>query len=141
MPLTESYFVQLLQLALRLDREGRFDEFSQQHGDIGDLILSDDGTFEALCASNDYVVFIHQLLDCWIDSKQHPYTDVPDEEWPEIGESLINDIRHQRIPSHPLWEFIWTLRCTQCGEWTKNIGSAFTCPKCNATMEFRIPKE
>jgi hypothetical protein len=139
-PHTQYAFLELLRRAVRDYREGRFQENVTTYPDMSDIGLSDDGSFEALCNRNNYVQFIHELIDCWVDSSSHPeaYPNVPADEWVDIASSLLDDVENSRVPSHPLWNFIWTLRCDRCHGVTQLCDDRFHCDACDHISVFRM---
>ena len=141
--MTAPWFVELLERSLRHYEQGSFAEFVSQHHDIGDLCISDDGTFERLCEANGYVEFIQQFLDCWIDStvNYQAYPDLSPTDWPDLGASLLRDIRSRRVPSHIHWNRVYTLQCVDCGVFTKVSKRGFVCPECNRSIGFQMPTD
>ncbi|MEO1529868.1 MAG: hypothetical protein AAFX06_31020, partial [Planctomycetota bacterium] len=89
--MTECWFVELLQTAVRHYRQESFGDFVAVHRNIGDVCISDDGSFERLCETNGYVLLIQQLLDCWIDSNLNSdaYPDMSSTDWYDLATSLL----------------------------------------------------
>ena len=134
-------FIKMLQDAIEDDRNGRFANTVEAFRSHGDIVLGDDGTFETLCNNDNYVIFIHQLLDCWVDSISQPaaYPYIQTTEWAGFAESLLGDIECGRTPSHSQWNNVYTLQCDDCHQPTRLDGGHFRCEQCERIVEFRSP--
>jgi len=138
---SRSNFIKMLHAAIEDDRNGRFANTVEAFRSHGHIVLGDDGTFETLCNDDNYVIFIHQLLDCWVDSISHPtaYSYIQRTEWVGFAESLLGAIKNGRVPSHSQWNYIYTLQCEHCHQQTKLDRGRFRCKECERVVEFRSP--
>lgn len=138
---TTGQFVELLRTAISDARNDGFSNTIEGCRSHGGIILSDDGSFETLCKCDNYVIFIHQLLDCWVDSISHPtaYGYIDPKEWLGFAESLFHDIELGRVPSHAQWNNVFTIRCELCGNRTTLHCGEFTCQDCRQSTEFKSP--
>ena len=132
-----SDFVNLLREAVATHGHWKFERVIEKFKDRGHM-LNDHPDFYELCDSSAYFIYVFELLECWIDSRENPeaYPSVSSADWAQTAKSLLEDMDLDRQPTDVRWNFIHTESCMACGVHTTLSDGKFVCPKCNREVAF-----
>jgi len=141
MPWTRKLLAELLERAIQNYDRGSFAETVAEFQSHGNIPLSDDGSFDELCRSDNYVLLAYELIECWVNSAEAEwaYPFIQSDEWPDFAQSLLIDISTNSIPAHHQWNNIHTLRCPNCSNMSELTDDGYFCPRCKVSVELISP--
>ena len=136
-----SDFIEMLERAIVNFHHDDFSKSISEFKSHGEVVLSDDGSFEQLCHRDHYALYAYALIENWIASYPGGYDHIAASDWPQFAQSFLNDVDANRTPSQKQWNNIYTLQCPICHAKSRHVSGQIICTECGQEIEFKKPAD